>query len=1478
MKNNSRFLLKFSLSSQRAKSLASAVTLVLVWLSCVVTAHANTLTWSGGAVPNANWNDSANWGGAGIPGNGDTIIFSGSHTNAFVNTNNIANLTLNQIQFVGDNTFGVKFDLRGNAFTLTGSILATNVTGTNIIENNITLPNASELIVVSNSDQLIIEGTLSGPGGVTMAGFGTLTYQCAGDNTYTGTTLVISGTLQFNVSGSSAVSGPLVIGTGQASVLPTVEDLQDFEMLHLPSLTINYQGNLNLNNFDDYSSTNVTLNNGDIETGSGTLTLSAPTTITETISGDISGYLSSESGTLTFDVTDGLVVDANLSSSDSINLLKTGPGSLFLYGNNSYTGTNNIETGWIFISTGTSLGSSANSTIVSNGATLSMQGNFSVTNASLTLNGLGEDGWGALDCETFYGTTTWVGPITLNADSNFGIYPAGTTLCLNGPISGPGGLIEYADGYTGSFTLTNYLCLEGSTANTYEGSTTVSNGTLQLDKSYAIPAVPGALVIESNSEVQLLDNFQINNPFASVTMADTSLFNLNGYDEWVGPISIQGAQITTGAGFLYLGGNIAVNPSIVAQSYITGNAILWNGSYVITNTGHWFSPDLVFSANLSSGGTGVPGLVKDGNGEVSLSGNNTFAGPVTVNNGNLWARSSTALGSTNYMATVNSGGCLFLDGSGLDFGLKPLVLNGSGWTDEGIVVPNGALFITGSGSWEGNITLASTATVTPNEASTLTLAGPISGAGGLSVEGSFVGAGGGDVTLGGTVANSYGGTTEVSDATLTLNKSEGIGAVPGNIIIYYSGIILLDNYSQTAGTADVLINSGGLFNFSIFYTYMDTLHGTGTVNFGAGGWVLLGLNNGTSEFDGNFTGTGYASGYTVGKTGAGTFTIGGNSTYTAGVTEVSQGKAVINGSQPKIPVTVDSGATLAGTGLVGPVTANGVLSPGNSLGILNSSNVTFSSTGNLTVELAGTTAGSGYSQLNATGAVTLASATLTVVPAFTSPPAIGQQFTILNDAGATAISGTFNGLPNGTLFSQGGYTYRINYTGGTGKDVVLTLWGVPGDTVTLTAVDQGWYNSSGYNDSDSDYLDYSVGQNSEVGDTNLYRDWFAFNIPVFGGSIIHAELLINCYTNSATNGQDTLLLRAAPPAATLESGGGSTTIYNSFATGAVYSVRSISTNEAGLRAIIPLNAQFFNDAAAASGGQMALCGTIADLPTNTNGHNQYLFADSGRSSSDVELRLTFGTSVLTNVTTAGWYQNTGANNAGALNYFAGDLGGPLYRDFFVFNLPPLASEPVDAQLLVNAAQIVSPTGEENYTLYDVTNSITLLTNILTTSTNVYSDLGSGVAYGGREVYASENELVLDLPLDGAFITAASAASPGRIALGGALTSLISPPTDEYLFGASEFEVPSGVQLWLGFLNTPASQPTFVGATPDYLGNNKFQWTVSGTAGTTNEIQGSFDFQRWDYIGDLNMTGANTPFYFTNTNAAPYQFFRAERLQ
>ncbi len=40
-----------------------------------VAGYGNTLSWSGGGGANAYWNNSANWGFAGVPANGDTVIF-----------------------------------------------------------------------------------------------------------------------------------------------------------------------------------------------------------------------------------------------------------------------------------------------------------------------------------------------------------------------------------------------------------------------------------------------------------------------------------------------------------------------------------------------------------------------------------------------------------------------------------------------------------------------------------------------------------------------------------------------------------------------------------------------------------------------------------------------------------------------------------------------------------------------------------------------------------------------------------------------------------------------------------------------------------------------------------------------------------------------------------------------------------------------------------------------------------------------------------------------------------------------------------------------------------------------------------------------------------------------------------------------------------------------------------------------------------
>ena len=112
------------------------------------------------------------------------------------------------------------------------------------------------------------------------------------------------------------------------------------------------------------------------------------------------------------------------------------------------------------------------------------------------------------------------------------------------------------------------------------------------------------------------------------------------------------------------------------------------------------------------------------------------------------------------------------------------------------------------------------------------------------------------------------------------------------------------------------------------------------------------------------------------KAGAGTLTLSNTNTYT-GATTVNAGTLLVNGSQPASAVTVNSGAILGGTnGTVGASQRfgrDGQPGAGSAgTGILNTGSVNFSSTAAYNVALNGTTVGSGYDELNATGTVTSA--------------------------------------------------------------------------------------------------------------------------------------------------------------------------------------------------------------------------------------------------------------------------------------------------------------------------------------------------------------------------------------------------------------------------------------------------------------------------------------------------------------------------
>jgi autotransporter-associated beta strand protein len=105
------------------------------------------------------------------------------------------------------------------------------------------------------------------------------------------------------------------------------------------------------------------------------------------------------------------------------------------------------------------------------------------------------------------------------------------------------------------------------------------------------------------------------------------------------------------------------------------------------------------------------------------------------------------------------------------------------------------------------------------------------------------------------------------------------------------------------------------------------------------------------------------------QAGSGTTTLNAANSY-AGATLVNAGKLLINGNQSAATgaVTVAAGATLGGSGTTGgAVTVNGILSPGNSPGVLTVASVALNASSTSLFEVNGTTRGTQYDGLDITG-------------------------------------------------------------------------------------------------------------------------------------------------------------------------------------------------------------------------------------------------------------------------------------------------------------------------------------------------------------------------------------------------------------------------------------------------------------------------------------------------------------------------------
>jgi len=292
------------------------------------------------------------------------------------------------------------------------------------------------------------------------------------------------------------------------------------------------------------------------------------------------------------------------------------------------------------------------------------------------------------------------------------------------------------------------------------------------------------------------------------------------------------------------------------------------------------------------------------------------------------------------------------------------------------------------------------------------------GTGVLNLDGGHlsVNNGSGSIYLGRYQSPTYGtghGTLNFGASTSYVNAASIVGGVGGGNVNFTQ----TDSYSfGTNLTGNLNVNLGtGTTSFWGNNTYTGTTTNSGTMVILLGQTTLPGVISGTGAL----------------SIKGGTTTLGGTNTYT-GATAVDGGHLVVNGSLAAASaVNVANGATLSGSGTVnGQVTMNGTLagtltlgavdgsglvSPGNSPGIMTASSVAIGNGLDFAFEFTRANADPDYSNTMASGNDILhLTGETPFSSSLTSANAIGIYFDTVN-GGNTYVGGFFTNLTSAGL-------------------------------------------------------------------------------------------------------------------------------------------------------------------------------------------------------------------------------------------------------------------------------------------------------------------------------------------------------------------------------------------------------------------------------------------------------------------------------
>ena len=436
--------------------------------------RAGSHTWSG--ANSIYFNNVSNWsyGGAPAPGETNVYIYFPPDATRFTCSNNIPGLVVNTLDFSGDN-----YHLQGLPITVRTNISSSGVL--NSVSTPILLGSTNLIFNVQSANSLYVGGQISGNGHVTKIGLGALIFTTAGTNSYSGTTYVNAGTLQINNTLGSKLPGPVVVGTPVGSPGTAILKLGTANQIPDTTTVMIYNtGVFDLNNQSEWIG-GLTMAGGRVETGTNRLNLFGDIMVqagTAVINGNLGLYNTNR----TFNAVPGGTLNINASLGSFLNnpgFIKTGAGAVNLYGANTFTGPVIVREGYLSLVNPLALANSSGLTVTNNGIVQVFS--VGITNIPLRLSGNG-NGNGALRA---FGTNVWTGPVTYAG--NCGIQPYAINDCLffTGGISGPGALTKLGLGK---------LVYAGGSATEHTGSTTVRQGTLELDRTGAT-AIKGTLII-----------------------------------------------------------------------------------------------------------------------------------------------------------------------------------------------------------------------------------------------------------------------------------------------------------------------------------------------------------------------------------------------------------------------------------------------------------------------------------------------------------------------------------------------------------------------------------------------------------------------------------------------------------------------------------------------------------------------------------------------------------------------------------------------------------------------------------------------------------------------------------------------------------------------------------------------------------------------------------------------------------------------